>query len=96
LNSPSGGPRQLCLGLPCPLRDSVKLLQEFTAALADGSFAKMLEEYARVDLLLIDEFGFDRLERTGWSQASNFYYCLLAARTGQRSTALVTNIDFKA
>src|SRR5271170_5947686 len=74
---------------------SAKLLQESTAALADGSFAEMLEEYTRFDLLLIDEFGFDRLEREGRSQASNFYYRLLDARTGRRSTALATNIDFK-
>ena len=45
---------------------SAELLQEFTAALADGSFGRMLKEYARFDLLLIDEFGFER-----WSARSN-------------------------
>jgi DNA replication protein DnaC len=75
---------------------SAKLLGEFTAALADGSFARKLEEYARLDLLLIDEFGFDRLEREAQAQASTFYYRLLDARTGRRSTALATNIDFSA
>jgi len=83
------------LGYRVRYATSAKLLQESTAALADGSFAEMLEEYARFDLLLIDEFGFDRLEREGRSQASNFYYRLLDARTGRRSTALATNIDFK-
>ena len=68
---------------------SAKLHQEFSAALADGSFGRMLDEYARFDLLLIDEFGFDRLEREAKSQASNFYYRLLDARSGRRSTALV-------
>ena len=75
---------------------SAKLLQEFTAALADGTFSRMLDEYARFDLLLIDEFGFDRLEREAQAQASTFYYRLLDARTGRRSTALATNIDFGA
>ena len=75
---------------------SAKLLQEFTAALADGTFTQMLAEYARLDLLLIDEFGFDRLERETQAQASTFYYRLLDARTGRRSTALATNIDFAA
>ena len=56
----------------------------------------MLKEYARFDLLLIDEFGFDRLERDAQSQASTFYYRLLDARTGRHSTALATNIDFTA
>ena len=46
--------------------------------------------------MLIDEFGFDRLEREAQAQASTFYYRLLDARTGRRSTALATNIDFKA
>jgi DNA replication protein DnaC len=75
---------------------SAKLLQEFTAALADGTCSRMLAEYARLDLLLIDEFGFDRLEREAQAQASTFYYRLLDARTGRRSTALATNIDFSA
>jgi DNA replication protein DnaC len=75
---------------------SAKLLQEFTAALADGTFSRMLDAYARFDLLLIDEFGFDRPEREAQAQASTFYYRLLDARTGRRSTALATNIDFAA
>jgi len=75
---------------------SAKLIQELTAALADGSFTRTLDAYARLDLLLIDEFGFDRLEREAHAQASTVYYRLLDARTGRRSTALATNIDFKA
>jgi DNA replication protein DnaC len=75
---------------------SAKLLQDCTAALADGTLAQVLAEYARFDLLLIDEFGFDRLERVAQGQASTFYYRLLDARTGRRSTALATNIDFSA
>jgi DNA replication protein DnaC len=75
---------------------SAKLLQEFTAALADGSFTAMLKEYARFDLLLIDEFGFDQLERAAEPQSSSFYYRLLDARMGRRSTVLATNVDFGA
>jgi DNA replication protein DnaC len=75
---------------------SAMLLQESTAALADGTFSGMLADYARLDLLLIDEFGFDRLEREAQAQASTFYYRLLDARTGRHSTALATNIDFAA
>jgi DNA replication protein DnaC len=51
---------------------SAKLLKEFTAALADGTYDRMLAGYARLDLLLIDEFGFDRLEREAQAQASTF------------------------
>jgi len=75
---------------------SATLLQELTAALADGTFNRVLAAFARVDLLVIDEFGFDRLEREAHAQASTFYYRLLDARTGRHSTVLVTNIDFTA
>ena len=84
------------LGYNVRYATSAKLLQEFTAAMADGSYARMLSAYARLDLLLIDEFGFDRLEREAQAQASTVYYRLLDARTGRRSTAVATNIDFKA
>ena len=89
--------RSACvLGYNVRYATSARLLQEFTAAMADGSYARMLAFYARLDLLLIDEFGFDRLEREAQAQASTVYYRLLDARTGRRSTALATNIDFKA
>jgi DNA replication protein DnaC len=84
------------LGYRVRYATSAKLLQKSTAALADGTFARLLDAYARWDLLLIDEFGFDRWERAAQAQASTFYYRLLDARTGRRSTALATNIDFKA
>ena len=47
------------LGYRVRYATSAKLLQELTAALADGSFTRTLDAYARLDLLLIDEFGFD-------------------------------------
>jgi DNA replication protein DnaC len=83
------------LGYRVRYATSSKLLQELTAALADGSFERTLKGFARLDLLLIDEFGFDRLERELHARASTFYYRLLEARTGRCSTALATNIDFK-
>jgi DNA replication protein DnaC len=84
------------LGYRVRYATSSQLLGEFTAALADGSFARKLDEYARLDLLLIDEFGFDRLEREVQARASTFYYRLLDARMGRHSTALATNIEFGA
>jgi len=84
------------LGYHVRYTTSAKLLQEFTAALADGTFNRKLVAYSRLDLLLIDECGFDRLEREAQSQASTVYDRLLDARSGRRSTALATNIDFKA
>ena len=47
----------LLLGYRVRYVTTAELLQKFTEALADGSFNRMLKEYARFDLLLIDEFG---------------------------------------
>src|SRR5205823_891333 len=52
--------------------------------------------YAGFDLLIIDEFGFDRLERAEAPQAANLLYKVIDARSERRSIALVTNIDFEA
>lgn len=63
---------------------------------------KLLEEPARLNYwtrfewLIIDEFGFDRLERTLSPQAANLLYKVIDGRSPQRSTGLVTNIDFEA
>jgi DNA replication protein DnaC len=75
---------------------SARLLTDLTASLADQTLPQRVRYYARFDLLVIDEFGFDRIERTASPQAANLLYKIIDARTRQRSTALVTNIDFEA
>ena len=50
--------------------------------------------YSRPDLFIIDEFGFDRIERSECPQAAHLLYKIIAARNQKRSTALVTNVDF--
>lgn len=46
------------------------------------------------DWLIIDEFGFDKLERREISDALSLLYKVIDARVG-RSTAVITNVDFK-
>jgi DNA replication protein DnaC len=75
---------------------SAALLQHLTASLADQTLAKRVRAYARCDLLIIDEFGFDRLERSEAPQAASLLYKIMDARSQKVSTALVTNIDFEA
>ena len=75
---------------------SGKLLEDLTAALADQTIHNRVRFYARFDLLIIDEFGFDRIERSLCPQAASLWYKIIDARSPQRSTALVTNIDFEA
>jgi len=71
------------------------LLAALTASLADQTLPQCIRSYARFDLLIIDEFGFDKIERGETPQAAHLLYKIIDART-QRSTALVTNIDFDA
>jgi len=88
--------RQCCvLGYQVRYTSSATLLQDLTAALADQTLPARLHYWTRFDWLIIDEFGFDRLERTLSSQAANLLYKVIDARSPQRSTGLVTNIDFE-
>jgi DNA replication protein DnaC len=52
--------------------------------------------WSNFQLLIIDEFGFDKIERSDSSQSASLLYKLVDSRSPQRSTALVTNVDFEA
>jgi len=88
--------RSACvLGYRVRYETSASVLQDLTAALADQTLPRRLRSYGGFDLLILDEFGFDRVERLESPQAASLLYKLINARSG-RSTALVTNIDFEA
>jgi DNA replication protein DnaC len=72
---------------------SGELLEDLTAALADQTISDRIRFYARFQLLIVDEFGLDRIERSLCPQAASLWYKIIDARQ-QRSTALVSNIDF--
>jgi DNA replication protein DnaC len=73
---------------------SGKLLEDLTAAMADQTIHNRVRFYAKFRLLIIDEFGFDRIERSLCPQAASLWYKIIDARSQRGSTALVTNIDF--
>lgn len=75
---------------------SAALLEDLRRSLADQTLPSRVRYYAPFDLLIIDEFGFDRLERQEAPQAASLLYKVIDAHKEQRSTALVSNIDFKA
>jgi len=75
---------------------SAQLLIQLTAALADKSLNDTLRRYASWDLLVVDEFGFDRIEREECPQAAHLLYKVIARRHQKRSTILITNVDFDA
>lgn len=74
---------------------SAELLLELGKSLADGTMPKQLRYYAGFELLIIDEFGFDKLEREENPQAPSLLYKVIDSRTRKRSTALITNVDFE-
>jgi DNA replication protein DnaC len=82
------------LGYRVRYETSASLLQDLTAALADQTLPRRLRYYGKFDLMIIDEFGFDRVERLESPQAASLLYKLINVRGG-RSTALVTNVDFE-
>jgi DNA replication protein DnaC len=75
---------------------SADLLEDLSACLADRTLRERVRYYARSELLIIDEFGFDRIERQETPQAASLLYKIMDARSQKVSTALVTNIDFEA
>lgn len=75
---------------------SAELLRDLTASLADHSLPERLRYYSNFDLLAIDEFGFDRIERAESAQAASLLYKVVDSRGPKRSTAMVTNISFEA
>ena len=50
--------------------------------------------YRSFEFLIIDEFGFDKLERREYPESLTLLYKVVAARNGRGSTAFITNVDF--
>jgi len=88
------GMKACALGFRVIYRTSAQLITDLTASLADKSLPQRLRIYKNPDLLIIDEFGFDRIERLECPEAAHLLYKVIASRNQQRSTALVTNVDF--
>jgi DNA replication protein DnaC len=74
---------------------SAELLEELTAASGDKTLASKVRYYSRFDLLVIDEFGFDKLERREYPESPSLLYKVIDSRSRRGSTAMVTNVDFK-
>lgn len=88
--------RQCCaLGYRVRYTTSAQLLEDLMAASGDKTLPRRVRYYGRFDLLIIDEFGFDRLERREYPESSSLLYKVIDSRSGRASTALVTNVDFK-
>lgn len=88
------GIRACASGYSVRYTSSGDLISDLTSALADKSLPKRLRHYVRPDLLVIDEFGFDRIERLESPQSASLIYKVVDARYRKGSTVVLTNIDF--
>lgn len=92
-----GVARRLCtLGYHVRYTTSADLVKHLASSRADDTLARRLRELSRPDLLILDEFGFEKLERLDCPQAANLLYKVIEARYPRRSIALITNVDFEA
>ena len=56
------------------------LLADVTASLADKTLPQRVRYYSRPELVIIDEFGLDRIERSEGPQGAHLLYKIIAAR----------------
>ncbi len=66
------------------------LFDEMYASLADRSSRKLLNAFARFDLLVIDEMGYLNLR----PEQTNIFFRLMEERYNRRSTIITTNLEY--
>ncbi len=77
-------------GLRCQFIRAQDLFDEMYASLADRSTRKLVNRLARLDILLIDEFGYVNLK----PEQSNIFFKLMEERYHQHSTIVTTNLVY--
>jgi DNA replication protein DnaC len=78
-------------GHRCGFVRAQDLFDEMYASLADRSTSRLLKRLARLDVLLIDEFGYLNLK----PEQSNIFFKLMEERYHRRATILTTNLDYE-
>ena len=78
-------------GLRCQFIRAQDLFDEMYASLADRSSRKLVNRLARLDILLIDEFGYLNLK----PEQSNIFFKLMEERYNRHSTILTTNLAYE-
>jgi len=77
-------------GLRCQFIRAQDLFDEMYASLADRSTRKLVNHLARLDVLLIDEFGYLNLK----PEQSNMFFKLMEERYHRHSTIITTNLEY--
>jgi DNA replication protein DnaC len=77
-------------GYRCQFVRAQDLFDEMYASLADRSTRQLLKRLARLDVLLIDEFGYLNLK----PEQSNIFFKLMEERYRRHATMITTNLDY--
>ena len=87
--------RKCCtLGYRVRYETSASLIEALNQARAIKGLAAKVRYYCGWDLLIIDEFGFDKLERKEVPDALSLLYKVIDGRNRRSSTAVITNVNF--
>jgi len=87
------GLKACALGYRVLFRTSAQLISDLTASLAVKTLPERLRFYNRPDFLIVDEWGFDRIERFECPQAAHLLYKVIDSRHHTGSTAIISNVD---
>jgi DNA replication protein DnaC len=87
--------RKCCaLGYRVRYETSASLIEALNGARAIKALTPKVRYYCSWDLLIIDEFGFDKLERKEVPDALSLLYKVIDGRNRRNSTAVITNVNF--
>lgn len=90
-----GVARKCCaLGYRVRYETSASLIEALNRSRAIKALAPKVRHYCSFDLLIIDEFGFERLERKEVPDALSLLYKVIDGRNRRCSTAVITNVSF--
>ncbi len=77
-------------GYRCQFIRAQDLFEEMYASLADRSTRQLLKRLARLDILLVDEFGYLNLK----PEQSNIFFKLMEERYHRRPTIVTSNLEY--
>ena len=88
--------RKCCaLGYRVRYETSASLIERLNRARAVKELTPKVRHYCSYDLLIIDEFGFEKLERKEVPDALSLLYKVIDGRNRRSSTAIVTNVNLE-
>jgi DNA replication protein DnaC len=88
------GRRCCALGYRVRYETSASLIESLNKARAIKALTPKVKHYCSYDLLIIDEFGFEKLERKEVPDALSLLYKVIDGRNRRSSTAIITNVNF--